>query len=154
MNQLMKNSGVPWIGNIPQNWMVLRTKNVFSVGKDIIGNNSSNAQLLSLTTKGVKQVQIGSTSGKVPDSYDTYQVVKKGNIVMCLFDLDCSAVFSGLSEYDGMISPAYKVLSVQEGYYPRFYDYWFASYYGNNFAIYLIWRFFFTFIYDFTRYYI
>lgn len=126
MSREMKNSGVPWIGEIPKAWKVLRTKNVFSIGKDIVGEQSSHTQLLSLTTKGIKAIPIGSTSGKVPDSYDTYQVVHKNDLVMCLFDLDCSAVFSGLSSIEGMISPAYKVLSLQSGFSPRFYDYWYA----------------------------
>ena len=125
MSREMKDSGIPWIGEIPKDWEIIRTKNVFTQRKDIVGINSSSTQLLSLTTKGIKEVEIGSTSGKVPDSYDTYQLVKKDNIVMCLFDLDCSAVFSGLSPFEGMISPAYKVLTVQDGFTPKFYDYWF-----------------------------
>lgn len=44
---------------------------------------------------------------------------------MCLFDLDCSAVFSGISPIDGMISPAYRVLSCKECMEPRYADYWF-----------------------------
>lgn len=44
---------------------------------------------------------------------------------MCLFDLDCSAVFSGISPIDGMISPAYRVLSCKECLEPRYADYWF-----------------------------
>ena len=44
---------------------------------------------------------------------------------MCLFDLDCSAVFSGISHYIGMISPAYKVLKCRKGILPQFADYWF-----------------------------
>ena len=44
---------------------------------------------------------------------------------MCLFDLDCSAVFSGISPIDGMISPAYRVLSCKECIEPRYADYWF-----------------------------
>ena len=126
MSRAMRDSGIPWIGEIPQEWKVVRTKNVFTLGKDIVGRDSANTQLLSLTTKGVKMVQEGNTSGKVPTSYDTYQVVHKNNIVFCLFDLDCSAVFSGVSDYEGVISPAYKVVSLQNGYTPRFYDYWFT----------------------------
>lgn len=126
MSRQMKNSGIPWIGEIPKSWSVLRTKNVFTMGKDIVGEQSSQTQLLSLTTKGIKAVHVGSTSGKVPESYDTYQIVHKNDLVMCLFDLDCSAVFSGLSSLDGMISPAYKVLSLHPGFSPRFYDYWYA----------------------------
>ena len=125
MSREMVNSGIPWIGEIPKNWKIVRNKDVFSNSKTLVGENWNNTQLLSLTTKGIKPVAIGSTSGKVPDSYETYQVVEKDNIVMCLFDLDCSAVFSGLSPIHGMISPAYKTLTVKNGFLPDFYAKWF-----------------------------
>ena len=121
----MKNSGIPWIGDIPKDWRIVRNKNVFSNSKILVGDAWNTTQLLSLTTKGIKAVAIGSTSGNVPDSYDTYQVVEKDNIVMCLFDLDCSAVFSGLSPIHGMISPAYKALTIKNGFLPDFYAKWF-----------------------------
>ena len=125
LERKFKNSGIPWIGMIPSDWNVVRTKNVFACSKSLVGEDWSHTQLLSLTTKGVKEVAIGSTSGKVPDSYETYQVVNKDDLVMCLFDLDCSAVFSGVSNFHGMISPAYKVLKTLDGYSPAFYGYWF-----------------------------
>lgn len=125
MSKEMKNSGIPWIGDIPKDWRIVRNKNVFSNSKILVGDAWNTTQLLSLTTKGIKAVAIGSTSGKVPDSYDTYQVVEKDNIVMCLFDLDCSAVFSGLSPIHGMISPAYKALTIKNGFLPDFYAKWF-----------------------------
>lgn len=119
-----KSSGVEWIGNIPQGWTLNRNKNVFSCGKSIVGSNSSITQLLSLTKKGVVEKDINNAEGKLPESFDTYQYVEKDDIVMCLFDLDCSAVFSGISKYNGMISPAYKVLKCQN-IVPKFADYWF-----------------------------
>lgn len=125
MSREMKNSGIPWIGDIPKDWRIVRNKNVFSNSKILVGDAWNTTQLLSLTTKGIRAVAIGSTSGKVPDSYDTYQVVEKDNIVMCLFDLDCSAVFSGLSPIHGMISPAYKALTIKNGFLPDFYAKWF-----------------------------
>lgn len=121
----MKESGVDWIGKIPSNWEIKRNKKVFDCYKLIVGKNSSQTQLLSLTTKGIKEKDINNKEGKLPESFDTYQYVKKNNIVMCLFDLDVSAVFSGLSKYEGMISPAYKVLSCKKELYPKFADYWF-----------------------------
>lgn len=121
----MKDSGIEWIGEIPEHWRIVRNKNVFSNSKILVGDAWNTTQLLSLTTKGIKAVAIGSTSGKVPDSYDSYQVVEKDNIVMCLFDLDCSAVFSGLSPIHGMISPAYKALTIKNGFLPDFYAKWF-----------------------------
>ena len=120
-----KDSCIAWIGEIPSEWKVVRQKNVFTLGKELVGEKWSSTQLLSLTTKGIKCVNIGTTSGKVPDSYNTYQIVKPNNLVMCLFDLDCSAVFSGISNCNGMISPAYKVLTVNESSDPRYYAYWF-----------------------------
>lgn len=67
-----------------------------------------------MTTSGVKEKDIDNPNGKLPDSFNGYQYVEINNIIMCLFDLDCSAVFSGISKYNGMISPAYKVLKCNE----------------------------------------
>ena len=121
----MKDSGVKWIGEIPVTWNVYRNKNAFVCSKDLVGGKSSETQLLSLTTKGIKLKDINNAEGKLPESFDTYQYVKKDEMVMCLFDLDCSAVFSGLSPYDGMISPAYKVLICTDRMEPKYADYWF-----------------------------
>ena len=110
---------------IPVTWNVYRNKNAFVCSKDLVGGKSSETQLLSLTTKGIKLKDINNAEGKLPESFDTYQYVKKDEMVMCLFDLDCSAVFSGLSPYDGMISPAYKVLTCTDRMEPKYADYWF-----------------------------
>ena len=133
----MRDSGIPWIGEIPKDWAVVRNKNAFDNSKTLVGESWNSTQLLSLTTKGIKAVNIGATSGKVPDSYETYQIVEKDNLVMCLFDLDCSAVFSGLSPYQGMISPAYKVLTIKDGYLPAFYDKWFNYIFDGRKFMYL-----------------
>lgn len=122
----MKDSGISWIGLIPKGWNIYRNKNAFSCSKELVGKKFKETQLLSLTTKGIKLKDINNPEGKLPESFDTYQYVKKDEIVMCLFDLDCSAVFSGLSPYDGMISPAYKVLTCTTKMVPAYADYWFT----------------------------
>lgn len=127
----MKNSGINWIGSIPDEWSIVRNKNVFHCCKNIVGKRSSQLQLLSLTTQGIKKKDIHNTEGKLPESFDTYQQVHQNDLVMCLFDLDCSAVFSGLSRFDGMISPAYRVLSCKENILPEYADYWF-QYVGDK----------------------
>lgn len=121
----MKDSGISFVGMIPSDWDVTRNKNVFSCTKELVGTASSKTQLLSLTTKGIKEKDINNPEGKLPESFDTYQYVKKDDMVMCLFDLDVSAVFSGLSPYDGMISPAYRVFHCKDNIVPKFADYWF-----------------------------
>lgn len=121
----MKDSGIEWIGEIPVDWIIVRNKNAFACSKELVGEKSELTQLLSLTTRGIKEKDINNAEGKLPESFDTYQFVKENDIVMCLFDLDCSAVFSGISPFDGMISPAYRVLSCKECMEPRYADYWF-----------------------------
>ena len=121
----MKDSGIAWIGEIPEEWKIVRNKNAFVCNKELVGEKSALTQLLSLTTRGIKKKDINNAEGKLPESFDTYQFVKENDIVMCLFDLDCSAVFSGISPIDGMISPAYRVLSCKECIEPRYADYWF-----------------------------
>ena len=69
----------------------------------------------------------GEQTGKVPTSFSTYQKVSKDDIVMCLFDLDCSAVFSGRSGHNGMISPAYKCFKCEKHLYPQYADYYFRT---------------------------
>ena len=55
MPRKMKDLGVEWLGQVPEGWHVLRNKNCFACGKDIVGPQSAETQLLSLTTKGVRQ---------------------------------------------------------------------------------------------------
>ena len=125
MSREMKDSGITYLGMIPKSWNIFRIKNGFECKKQIVGEKWNNTQLLSLTTNGVKEKNIDNPNGKLPESFETYQLVNKNNIVMCLFDLDCSAVFSGISNYNGMISPAYKILNCKESINPRFAGYFF-----------------------------
>lgn len=69
----------------------------------------------------------------LPASYDNYQTVKKGQMVFCLFDLDCSAVFSGISNYNGMITSAYDVFSTSDRIDSRYADYWFKYVFSNRY---------------------
>ena len=73
----MKNSGVEWIGEIPDEWNIYRNKNAFTCKKEIVGKKSNSTQLLSLTTGGIKCKDINNAEGKLPESFDTYQYVKK-----------------------------------------------------------------------------
>lgn len=127
----VKDSGISWVGEIPKEWSVWRNKYIFKITKDIVLPSKS-YQLLSLTTTGIKEKDENDNGGKVPENYDGYQIVKENDLVMCLFDLDCSAVFSGLSPYNGMISPAYKVLKVKKRIAnEQYYRYWF-NYVGSK----------------------
>lgn len=121
----MKESNISWVGEMPCSWKIEKNKHCFQLEKNIVGENKDKFELLSLTKKGIIKKDESSTGGKVPESFETYQSVKKGQLVMCLFDLDVSAVFSGLSNYDGMISPAYKVYNCNKIIDKNYAKYWF-----------------------------
>ena len=108
-----KKTDIPWLGEIPSHWETKRNKNLFIGKKEIIGKLYTSTDLLSLTTKGIKIKNLFSSGGKKPTTYETYQAVEKDELVLCLFDLDCSAVFSDVSQYNGMISPAYNVFKLK-----------------------------------------
>lgn len=137
MMREMKNSGVEWIGDIPSEWKLEKNKHCFELTKNIVGGNFSSYELLSLTKKGIVIKDVNNSFGKVPESYETYQSVKKGQLVLCLFDLDCSAVFSGLSNHNGMISPAYKVYDCKNNIDKKYVAYWFDYCFdGRKYKIY------------------
>ena len=117
-----KKVDIPWLDEVPSHWEISRNKNIFKHVKNIIGEKSQSTQLLSLTTMGIKAINNEDTKGKSPVSYDTYQIVSKDDLVLCLFDLDVSAVFSDVSKYNGMISPAYQVFKTDKVYI-NFYKY-------------------------------
>lgn len=91
----MKNSGIEWIGEIPDNWEIIPNKYLFENHSVKVGATWDKYKLLSLTTMGVKEKDSSVAGGKVPDSYENYQTVVPGDMIFCLFDLDCSAVFQG-----------------------------------------------------------
>ena len=123
----MKDSGIAWVGDVPIQWEAKRNKYNFILSKDIVGAKWREMQLLSLTKYGIRMINDGEQTGKVPTSFSTYQKVSKDDIVMCLFDLDCSAVFSGRSGHNGMISPAYKCFKCEKHLYPQYADYYFRT---------------------------
>ena len=55
----MKDSGIEWIGKIPEDWKVLKNKYNFELSKEIIGTKWVETQLLSLTKCGIKAINDG-----------------------------------------------------------------------------------------------
>ena len=128
MARQMKDSGVEWIGEIPEEWKVERTKYFYSTHKNIAGSESSAYERLALTMKGVvKRSKIDNT-GLQPDNFDTYQILYEGELVFKLIDLqNISTSRVGLSPYTGLVSPAYIILKPHKNVVPEFGQYYFLS---------------------------
>ena len=83
-----KNSGTEWLGDIPMHWNTLSNKNIFKLKKNQVGKKSSDYVLLSLTLNGVIKRDMENPQGKFPAEFNTYQEVKKGDFIFCLFDVE------------------------------------------------------------------
>lgn len=123
----MKDSGIEWVGLIPDDWKIAKNNRLFNILKQLVNENWKNTQLLSLTKGGIIEKNINDGGGKQPESFGTYQCVEKDDIVLCLFDIDVSAVFSDRSKYDGMISPAYRVMKCTDVILPVYAKWWFDA---------------------------
>lgn len=100
----MKPSREKWLGEIPTSWKVLRLKRIFSIKKDIAGEEGHT--VLSVTQKGIRPKAM-SEKGQFAQDYSKYQLVNHGDFVMNHMDLLTGWV--DVSQYDGVTSPDYRV---------------------------------------------
>ncbi len=121
-----KDSGVPWIGEIPKDWKVEKLKRVLIIQKDISVKN--NPVVLSLARDGVKVRDISSNEGQIASTYENYNLVKRGDLLLNPMDLISGANCSYSYVY-GVISPAYFNLRAHKGYHTKYYDYFFKVQY-------------------------
>ena len=122
-----KTSGVEWLGDIPKHWETLSNKFIFNLKKNLVGKRSSEYVLLSLTLNGVIKRDMENPQGKFPAEFDTYQEVKKGDFIFCLFDVEETPRTVGLSEFDGMITGAYTVMQPNENFDRGFLYYFYLN---------------------------
>ena len=120
----MKNSGIEWVGEIPAHWEVMSNKHLMQKQKFICPIYKGQA-ILSLTMKGVIERDLDA-GGKMPSSFDGYQYVKRGNLLLCLFDIDVTPRCAGLILKDGVTSPAYSQYIMRQKAYAPFYSYYYV----------------------------
>ena len=119
----MKDSGIDWVGIMPKHWKKMPNKYLMYKEKTIcpVYNGES---ILSLTMKGVV-VRDLEAGGKMPTSFDGYQQIKAGNLLMCLFDIDVTPRCIGLICNNGVTSPAYSQFIMKKNAYAPFYSYYY-----------------------------
>ena len=117
----MKDSGISWIGEIPEHWEVRHLSQV-SYEHYISNKEVHHQNLLSLSYGRIIRKDINTTEGLLPASFDTYQIVEEGNIVMRLTDLqnDHKSLRVGLVKEEGIVTSAYVCLGVFDSMIPSF----------------------------------
>ena len=111
----MKDSGVKWIGMIPEHW---KMKSLRSYVKLYSEKNHPEKQLLSVTRE--MGVIVRNTESKeenhnfIPDDLSGYKLVRKGDFV--INKMKSWQGSYGVSKYEGIVSPAYYVCKLEFPY--------------------------------------
>ena len=117
------DSQTPYVGEIPSHWKMVQNKRVMHKEKRLC--ESYNGQnIISLTLNGAIVRDLGA-GGKMPASFDGYQYVYPGELLMCLFDIDVTPRCVGRVNNEGVTSPAYSSFLLHDnanlGYYYYYY---------------------------------
>ena len=129
MSRVLVDSGIKWIGSLPNTWSITTVNKIFYRRKEV--NDIENPTVLSLARDGVKIRDISTNEGQLAESYDNYHKVYKDDLMINPMDLISGANCS-LSEVEGVISPAYINLAKKEKIFPKYYDYIFKYQYWIN----------------------
>lgn len=109
----MKDSGIPWVGQIPEHWHIRQLSQI-AYEHFISNKNVHHQNLLSLSYGQIIRKDINTTEGLLPASFDSYQIVENGNVVLRLTDLqnDQKSLRVGLVKEEGIITSAYLCIGV------------------------------------------
>ena len=126
----MRESGVEWLAEIPTTWDLVQLGSLFSEHKHKnAGLQSEN--LLSLSYGNIIRKDINTSDGLLPESFEGYNVIDDGDIVLRLTDLqnDQRSLRVGLSHERGIVTSAYVTLRKRsEAINSKFYYYLIHSY--------------------------
>lgn len=120
-----KDSGVEWIGAIPNQWQV---KPLFAVAttESIKNDDGKETNVLSLSYGNIIKRDVEDNFGLLPESFNTYQLVNEGDLILRLTDLqnDKRSLRVGQAKEIGIITSAYLKLvakknSINEKYLYR-----------------------------------
>lgn len=109
----MKDSGVQWLGEVPEHWEVQKLRNVL---KRFTERNQPDLPLLSVVRE--KGVILRDMTNKeenhnfIPDDLSNYKVVRSGQFAMNKMKAWQGSY--GVSRFDGIVSPAYFIFDIAE----------------------------------------
>lgn len=116
-NVPFKPSGIPWLGDIPEHWEVLRCGNIFY---EVVDTGYPTALLLSIDRfKGVMpQVDTGRKT-RASENRSSYKRVRPGQLAYNLMNAFMGSL--GFSNYEGIVSPAYAVAQPRIEIEPKYF---------------------------------
>lgn len=122
----VKECGIEWTCTIPSHWKVLKNKYLMHKEKNIVPTYNGE-DILSLTMNGVIVRDLENPSGKMPATFDGYQRLSPGNLLMCLFDIDVTPRCVGKIMNEGLTSPAYSQFILHDIADQNYYYYYYLA---------------------------
>lgn len=110
----MKDSGVPWLGRVPEQWQVSPAFAVYRP-RQVKNTGLVESTVLSLSYGRIIVKATEKLRGLVPESFETYQIVEPGNIIVRTTDLqnDQTSLRIGHARQRGIITAAYMCLETK-----------------------------------------
>lgn len=121
----MKSAGIDWIDDIPEHWELRKVKHIFKLIMEASEKNNSHELLSIYAAIGVRPRKDLAEKGNKASTTDGYWFVKKGDFIVNKLLAWMGAI--GLSEYDGVTSPAYDILRPSVDMDSYFYHYLFRT---------------------------
>ncbi len=124
----MRDSGIEWLGEIPAHWQILTNHQLFAERN--IKCEEPDAVLLSVTKYlGVilqsQAEELNLATVAPAETTEGYKVVCKGDLVMNIMRAKDGSY--GISDYDGVISPAYCIYYTRQQANPQYLYYLFKT---------------------------
>ena len=107
-NVPLKDSGVEWLGEVPEHWEVRRVKTLFRLRIEKSGTNHGEELLSIYTHIGVRPRKDLEQKGNKASTTDDYWIVRKGDLISNKLLAWMGAI--GVSHFEGVTSPAYDIL--------------------------------------------
>ena len=115
-----KDSGIEWLGEIPKDW---KSERLASILNNVAERNRTDLPLLSITReKGVILRDMDNEEENhnfIPDDLSNYKVLRKGQFGMNKMKAWQGSY--GISEQDGIVSPAYFIFQLREDIDSRYF---------------------------------
>ena len=110
----MNDSGVEWLGAVPKHWTRMAGRACFRE-KKVPNEGLAETTVLSLSYGKIVVKPPEKLHGLVPASFETYQIVEPGDIIVRPTDLqnDWNSLRFGLSRDRGIITSAYMCLCTE-----------------------------------------
>ena len=116
----MKDSGVEWLGEVPEHWDRIKLKQCFKQNKR---QGYSDHEVLSVYRDYgvVIKSSRNDNHNKTPENLSSYQLVEEGDLVINIMKAWQGSL--GISQHTGITSPDYVVYSSTHKEYDRFFHY-------------------------------